>query len=361
MNDPDKGDRPDYKVYRSRRQRPLRSGGEGLQGLRDRLRPGGDRPPKEPKAPRRPGSPGRITPGRVARWMGLAVAGWLLLSLFLFMVSAQLEGGASSEAEAALSGSGNFFSGATVLVLGSDERKGDSIDETQGGPSRADSIMLVRAQLGGVRKLSIPRDASAEIPGHGTQKINGAYALGGPSLMIDTVEGFMGNGLKIDHLVEVDFEDFPEFIDAMGGITVTNTSKICAPEFDNFFRGFNLKKGERKLNGRRALGFARVRNNPCAPAENDLDRAERQQEVLNGIRGRLLSPSTFIRLPLVSWKAPQTIRTDLRGPGLLALAADIATGGSGETKVLEPAFLGPSALEFSEAEKAAGVRHLLGD
>ena len=294
------------------------------------------------------------------RWIALAVAGWILLSLLLFMVSAQLEGGVSPEAEAALAGNGNFFSGATVLVLGSDERKGASIDASQGGPGRADTIMLVRAQLGGMRKLSIPRDASAEIPGHGTGKINGAYSLGGPSLMIDTVEGFLGNGLKIDHLIEVDFEDFPEFIDAMGGITVNNKSKICAPEFDNFYRGFNLKKGKRELGGRRALGFARVRNNPCAPGENDLDRAERQQEVLNGIRGQLLSPSTFLRLPLVSWKAPKTIRTDLRGPGLIALAADIATGGSGETRVLEPSFLGASELQFSEAEKASAVSELLG-
>ena len=358
MNDPGRGERPDYKVYRSRRKGPLRPGGGGLQALRDRVRgPRGRTPAEQP----RPDGPSRITPRRVVKWIAVGVGGWLLLSFLLFMASAQLEGGVSNDAEAALGGNGNFFSGATVLVLGSDERKGDSLDQSQGGPGRADTIMLMRAQLGGVRKLSIPRDASAEIPGHGTGKINGAFSLGGPALMIETVENFLGNGLEIDHLIEVDFEDFPEFIDAMGGITVNNRSKICAPEFDNFYRGFNLKKGERKLNGRRALGFARVRNNPCAPAENDLDRAERQQEVLNGIRGRLLSPSTFIRLPLVSWKAPQTIRTDLRGPGLLALAADIATGGSGETKVLEPAFLGPSALEFSEAEKAAGVRHLLGD
>ena len=110
-----------------------------------------------------------------------------------------------------------------------------------------------------MRKLSIPRDASAEIPGHGTQKINAAYALGGPALMIDTVESFLGNGLEIDHLIEVDFEDFPEFIDALGGITVNNKTKICAPEFDNFYRGFNLKKGERELNGR-----ARWASHACA-------------------------------------------------------------------------------------------------
>lgn len=361
VNPPDRPDRPDYKVYRSRRKGPLRPGGAGLQGLRDRARIGGGRRSKGPSAPRRRRPSGPITPGRVFRWVAVAVGAWLALSFVLFMVSAQLEGGVSSEADSALSGNGNFFSGATVLVLGSDERKGDSIDATQAeGRGRADSIMLVRAQLGSVRKLSIPRDASAEIPGHGTQKINGAYALGGPSLMIDTVENFMSNGLEIDHLIEVDFRDFPEFIDAMGGITVNNRTKICAPEFDNFFRGFNLKKGRRKLNGRRALGFARVRNNPCAPAETDLARAERQQEVLNAIRGQLLSPSTFLRLPLVSWKAPKTIRTDLHGPGLLALAADLATGGSGDTRVLEPTFLGTSELQFSDAEKASAVRELMG-
>ena len=294
------------------------------------------------------------------RWILLAVLGWILLSMVLFLVSAQLEGGASPEAEEALNGNGNLFSGATILVLGSDERKGDSIDETQGGPGRADSIMLVRAQFGSVRKLSIPRDSSAEIPGHGTGKINGAYSIGGAPLAIQTVENFLGNGLEIDHLIEVDFQDFPAFIDAMGGITVDNKTRICAPEFDNFYRGFNLRKGERDLNGRRALGFARVRKNPCAPAENDLDRAARQQEVLNGIRGKLLSPSTFIRLPLVSWRAPKTIRTDLKGPGLMGLAADMATGGAGDTRVLEPSSFGTGDLLYSDSEKTSAVNELLG-
>jgi LCP family protein required for cell wall assembly len=220
--------------------------------------------------------------------------------------------------------------------------------------------MLVRARFGRVAKLSIPRDSSAEIPGHGTGKINGAFALGGSSLMIETVEGFLGNGLDVDHLILVDFANFPGFIDALGGVTVNNRSRICAPEFDNFFRGFNLRKGERELDGRRALGFARVRNNPCAPNENDLDRARRQQEVLNGIRGQLLSSSTFLRLPLVSWRAPQTITGDLKGPGLLALATDLATGGSGETRVLEPAVLGPGDLQYTDTEKADAVDQLLG-
>ncbi len=348
------GDRPEYKVYRSRRGGSLRGGGD-LQGLRDRVPGRGERRPKKP------GERRRITPGRVVKWIVLALLGWVLLSVVLFMVSAQLQGGVSGEAEEALGGSGNLFSGATILVLGSDERKGDSIDESDSGPGRADTILLVRAEFGSVRKLSIPRDAAAVIPGTGgaPQKINAAFAIGGPSLMIQTVEDFLGNGLEIDHLIEVDFADFPAFIDSMGGITVDNKSRICAPPFDNFFRGFRLKKGERELNGERALGFARVRKNPCAPAEDDLDRAARQQEVLNGIRGQLLSPSTFLRLPLVSWRAPRTIDTDLKGPGLLGVAVDLGTGGAGETRVLQPSSFGDN-LEFSDSEKAGAVDELLG-
>ena len=348
-------DRPEYKVYRSRRGGGLLRPSGGLEGLRDRARGrGGDRRPTQPGS-------GRISPGRVLRWLVLAVLGWVVLSFVLFMVSAQFQGGVSDEAQSALGGGGNLFSGATILVLGSDERKGNSIDESQSGPGRADSILLVRAQLGGVRKLSIPRDSAAVIPGTGgaPQKINAAFAIGGPSLMIKTVEGFLGNGLEIDHLVQVDFANFPAFIDSMGGITVKNRSRICAPPFDDFFKGFNLRKGQRDLNGKRALGFARVRKNPCAPAENDLDRAARQQEVLNGIRGQLLSPSTFLRLPLVSWKAPRTIETDMKGPGLLALVGDIGTGGAGKTRVLQPSSFDGN-LEYTESEKASAVKELLG-
>ena len=355
------GDRPEYKVYRSRKS-PLGSlsRSDDLERFKDRTRKP-ERPGKQPRRPRR--NRGPITPRRVLRWVLLAIAGWLALSFALFMVSAQFEGGVTDDAKSALSGNGNFLTGSTVLVLGSDERTGESIDESLSGPGRADSIMLVHASFGRIKKLSIPRDSEAAIPGHGTTKINAAYAIGGPGLMIETVEAFLGNGLEINHLIEVDFKDFPAFIDSLGGVTVNNKSRICAPPFDNFWRGFNLPEGERKLDGRRALGFARVRSNPCAPNENDIVRAERQQEVMSAIRRQMLSPGTFLRLPWVSWRAPQTIRTDMRGPGLMALAMDLATGGSGDTKVLQPSCLGcgiDSSLQVPEDERAAAVEELLG-
>ena len=303
-----------------------------------------------------------MTPGRVLKWLALGVAFWLLLSLALLMISAQLEGGVSPQAERALAGGSNLFSGSTILVLGSDARTGESIDESQTGPARADSIMLVRASFGGVRKLSIPRDSFAEIPGHGSQRINAAYAIGGPGLMVETVNAFMGNGLEVNHLVEIDFEDFPELVDALGGITVNSKSRICSPPFDNFFRGLRFKKGKNKLDGTRALGFARVRKNDCAPGEDDRARAERQQEVFTGIRDELVSPSTFFRLPWASWRAPKALRTDMEGPSLLALFGDVVSAKSDPPAVLQASCpgCGPGgSLLVSEGSKREAVRQLI--
>jgi LCP family protein required for cell wall assembly len=357
VNNPNPGP-PEYKVYRSRR-RPLarlRRAGD-LDALRRRLSRVRDREPGEPREKR------GWSPGRVVKWVAIAIASWLLLSLVLFLVSAQLEEGVSADTKQALSSNGNLLSGSNVLVLGSDARTGDSIDSSQSGPARADSIMLVHSAFGSVRKLSIPRDSFAQIPGHTAQKINAAYALGGTPLMIKTVEDFMGNGIQINHVIEVDFKDFPELIDALGGVTVNVKHKICSPPFDNFWKGLHFKRGEQHLDGRRALGFARVRKNACAPGETDIERAERQQQVLSGIKHQLTSPTTFFRLPWVSWKAPKAIRTDMRGPGLMALFSDLATSGTEDTKVLEPSCLGcgpGGSLVVSDGAKADAARQLLG-
>lgn len=284
---------------------------------------------------------------------------WILLSFVLFMVSAQLTEGVSEETEAALTDGGNMLTGSTILVVGSDARPKGSLEPGAGGPSRADSIMLLHVGLGSVRKLSILRDSFAEIPGHGAQKINAAYAFGGPALMIDTVEGFMANGLEVNHIVEVNFDDFPEFIDALGGIEIELKNCVRSPPFSG--KRLNLSEGEHHLNGDKALQFARVRKNECAPAEDDRQRASRQQQVMAAIRSQILSPSTFFRLPLVSWRAPRTLRTDLKGPGLLALFADMVTGGPGETRVLKPSGSGPAgSLIVSEEEKSKAVNQLVG-
>ncbi len=350
MKDPSPGP-PEYKLYRSRRK-PIARGGD-LDALRRRL--SRNRDGDEPRGPRdRP----PITPGRVLKWVALAIAGWLLLSLVLFLISAQTQDGVSPETERALSGNGSLFTGSNILVLGSDVRTGDSIDESQSGPGRSDTIMLVHAAFGSVRKLSIPRDVEVNVPGHGISKINAAYAFGGPALTIETVESFLGNGLQVNHVVEVDFKNFPNFIDSLGGVTVHNKTRICSPPFDNFWKGLHFKRGEIHLNGKRALGYSRVRKNSCAPAEDDRARAARQQEVLSAIGSQVKSPSTFVRLPWVSWHAPRTLRSDMNGFQLMGLFADMATGSSDQTEVLEATCCRGSNLFVSDGAKADAVRKL---
>jgi LCP family protein required for cell wall assembly len=352
VNDPTPGP-PEYKVYRARR-RP-RAGGGDLDALKKRL----SRHRDDGSGPRGPRGPRDITIGRVVKWIAVAVGAWLVLSLVLFLVSAQTRPGVSPATERALSDSGNLFSGSNILVLGSDVRGGDSIDKTQSGPGRSDTILLVHAALGSVRKLSIPRDVEVNIPGHGVSKVNAAYAYGGPALTIQTLESFLGNGLHINHVVEIDFEEFPKFIDAIGGVTVDNKTRICSPPFDNFWKGLHFPKGEIHLDGRRALGYSRVRKNACAPNEDDRDRARRQQQVLAAIGSQVKSPSTFLRLPWVSWRAPRTLKSDMNGLQLMGLFADMATGNSNDTEVLEATCCNGSNLFVSEGSKRDAVNKLL--
>jgi LCP family protein required for cell wall assembly len=211
--------------------------------------------------------------------------------------------------------------------------------------------------LGSVRKVSILRDSQANIPGHGTQKINAAYALGGAGLAIQTVESFMGNGLKINHILEINFENFPKLIDALGGIDVHLNRCIHSNSFDG--KVLILHKGDQHLTGSQALQYSRVRENRCAPNEDDRARARRQQQVLSAIRTRLLSPASFVRLPWISWAAPRTVRSDMRGPGLSMLFGDLLTGGGGSTRVLMPYGANGTELLVSDAARRRAVDQLL--
>jgi LCP family protein required for cell wall assembly len=322
-----------YTVYRSR-PRGLRA---RLRGEEDvDLRPSEDRP-REPKPAQTPWTIAR----RVLKYVAIAVVAWLLLSLILFIVSAQIEqGNLPDSAKNALSSGGNLlFSTDNVLIVGTDQRpKGthEAGANTSDTGSRSDTLMLWRIGGGTSRRLSIPRDTVVDIPGHGLNKINAAYAFGGPALTIRTVEAF--TGLKINHLIVVNLAAFPQFIDAIGGIDV-KTGRVCSEISGGVRNGgftLNLKPGVHHLDGRDALTLARTRENRCNPAENDLTRVKRQQEILNAIKSSLVSPSTFFRLPWVSWDAPKVLRTDMGGFTLLSLFAASELGGSAPVQVLKP-------------------------
>jgi LCP family protein required for cell wall assembly len=313
---------------------------------------------------------GRLTQRRVLLGLLAIVLGWLLLSLALFLVSAHFERTLPpSEVARVLRPAGfPLTSPNNILVLGSDRRPKGSREPgaNTSGPSRSDTIMLIRAGGGHSARLSIPRDTVLEIPGHGMQKINAAYAFGGPALSISVIENYLG--IPINHVVEVNFEDFPQLIDAMGGVDYSGGCVISNID-GGFSRGgftLRLSPGTHRLNGRQALALARTRENLCAPGQTDLQREEHQQALFADMKSRLLSFSSFVRLPLIAWNAPPAIVSDMSGPTLLGLFGALAVSGTPPTRLLRPSGTvtlpdGEVGLSVSESERhAAAARFLAG-
>jgi LCP family protein required for cell wall assembly len=282
----------------------------------------------------------RWTPLRVLRWVVGIIVFWLVLSLVLFLISASIQSGGAipSSAKKQLASGPNMITGTdTVLVLGLDQRpKGSKEPGAFSGGIRSDSIMLWRIGGGTSRRLSIPRDTWVNIPGHGQSKINAAYAYGGPALTIKTIEQL--THIKINHVIIVNLANFPAFIDAIGGVDV-HTGRICSKISGGAANGgwtLNLKPGTHHLSGTQALVLARTRENSCNPASSDLTREAYQQQILNDIKSKLVSPSIVPRLPWASWDAPKAIRTDMGGFTLMQLFVAAEIGGSAPTDILKP-------------------------
>ena len=273
---------PEYKVYRTRPRLPRRGGDDG--SMLDELR---GAPPKERK--RKP-----ISVGRVVKWLALALVAWIGISLVLFLISAQVnQDQVSAAAQAQLSDGGvGILKPQTTLILGSDQRTAGTKEPgaSTSGPSRSDSILLVRTGGGHSAKLSIPRDTVVDIPGHGRNKINAAYAIGGAALTVQTIKQYLG--ISIDHVFEVNFDNFPDLVDAMGGINYTGGCVVSRINGGFKNGGFTLRlhRGTTHIDGKQALALARTRHNLCNPKENDLTRARRQQKVISAMKSRVLQP-----------------------------------------------------------------------
>ena len=307
-------------------------------------------------------------PKRILLTLGALVLAWLALSVILFLLSSHFERTSPpSDVEAALAPSGfPLTSASNILVLGSDRRQKNSKEpgaETT-GPGRSDTIMLIRTGAGHSARLSIPRDTVVEIPGHGLQKINAAHAFGGPAESISVISHWLG--IPINHMVEVNFENFPQLIDAMGGVSYTGGCIVSRLDGGSSNGGYTLRlpAGTHQLNGKQALALARTRKNLCEPNETDIQREEHQQALFNDMKSRLMSPSSFFRLPLIAWNAPPAIISDMSGPELLGLFAALSVGGTPPTRVLYPTGQtilpsGEEGLTVSEASRRAAVARFL--
>ncbi|MFP4553402.1 MAG: LCP family protein [Actinomycetota bacterium] len=185
----------------------------------------------------------------------------------------------------------------TFLVVGSDSREGldDLTNFGRAGGERSDVVMLVRVDpdTGSARMLSIPRDLRVEIPGHGTNKINAAYAFGGPSLLVETLKRNLD--VEVNHYVQIDFVGFQALIDEVGGIEMS----FPYPARDAK-SGLNVDAGAQTLDGAEALAYARsrsyqeLRNGSWVSVEaNDIGRTKRQQEVIRAMVSSLKRPGSI--------------------------------------------------------------------
>ena len=189
--------------------------------------------------------------------------------------------------------------GHDYVLVGSDSREGLTRAQQKAlatgstkvsAGKRTDSIILVHVPSGGGKAamISLPRDSYVPIPGHGRNKINAAYTLGGPKLLVSTIEQV--TDLHIDGYVEIGFGGFASIVDSLDGVD------ICVKRaMKDRKAGINLKAGCQTLNGPNALGYVRARySDPLG----DIGRVERQRKVLGAIMNKAASPPTV----LIPWR-----------------------------------------------------------
>ncbi|MGH3378517.1 MAG: LCP family protein [Actinoallomurus sp.] len=248
-----------------------------------------------------PGDPGESRPPyldetpvlRRRHWgrrvLAVLLAPVVLLAAFCVYLDIRLHreavlGGEPAGGATAIGGRGTNW-----LIVGSDSRDGLSKAQrreyhTGGGVGkRTDSMMLLHVGDRDTTLVSLPRDSYLPIPGHGADKLNAAFAAGGPRLLAETVE--RSSGLRIDHYAEIGFGGFVGMVDAVGGVRMC----IEAPVRDKK-AGIDLKAGCQRLDGRDALGYVRSRH---AFAGGDLDRVKHQQEFLAALVHRATSPGVL--------------------------------------------------------------------
>ena len=205
--------------------------------------------------------------------------------------------------------------GTLVLLVGTDERQNLTTRQqkqfgigTEAG-LRTDTMLLLYMPPEGMNVLiSLPRDTFLRIPGHGHNKLNAAYSIGGAKLLVQTIE--KATDLRINGYVEIGFGGFVQMVDAVGGVQVTLDKPMVDKDSHT-----NLPAGTQDLDGVQALGYVRMRK---ADAQGDLGRVKRQQKVASQVAKKALSPWTFIN-PVRYWKV------NMAASGAVTLGSDTST------------------------------------
>lgn len=253
-----------------------------------------------------------------------------------------------------------------ILVLGTD----NAPIAQRAGDRHSDSIMLVRTdpRHHRIAYLSIPRDMVVPIPGVGTAKINAAMQSGGPALAIRTVHDL--TGLPINHVIVVNFADFKDLIDALGGITIDVPRPILSDRFDCPFKtnarceqwkGWRFAKGSQHMNGERALIYSRVRVNQLDPRETDFTRQARQQAVTQAVLSKFTSFGTLLSAPFDAGSWAKPITTDLSTWQLISLGwVKFRASGSNVLHCRLGADLGPGGTGAPSEDDALTISMFVG-
>ncbi|RTX87854.1 LytR family transcriptional regulator, partial [Staphylococcus carnosus] len=189
----------------------------------------------------------------------------------------------------------------TIALFGVDS---DAQRKSANDGERSDTIMLL--SINPAKKtteiVSIPRDTQAQIVGHNTtEKINHAYAYGGPTMAVKSIEKLMN--VPVDHYATVDMDGLHEMIDALGGVDVVSNDTFS-------FNGTQFTKGQTThVDGKTAMEFIRSRKEEGAGG--DFGRQERQQLVLQAMANKMTSASALTHFPSLIGEIQKNVTTDL--------------------------------------------------
>ena len=233
-------------------------------------------------------------PGRHGRRIALVI-GVVVLAIIVAVGGTYFWVNGKLNRDVTLPATTNTSAGTNWLIAGDDSRTGltrsqqDALHLGDEGADASDSLMLLHMGTGKPVLISIPRDSYVDIPGHGDDKINAALSIGGPPLLIQTVENL--TGLKIDHYLGIGFEGLASVVNNVGGV------RICLPTaLTDANSGVNLKAGCQNLNGTEAVAFARDRD---SFATSDLQREQDQRAFLSALLSKATSPGVYLN-PFVS-------------------------------------------------------------
>lgn len=262
---------------------PARPAKQQQQQQRPQQRPPQQRPPQYQQQPYQQPEESRQPKKRRKHRPIRTVAGLLVVAFVLFWVGFLVWAQSNINTVEALSGAPNS-PGDTYLIVGSDSREGwAGADATKG--ARTDSIIVLhKPQTGPTALISIPRDSYVEIPGDKKNKINAAFAFGGPQLLVETVENL--TGLTIDGYFEIGFTGVGEMVDGIGGVELCYDADVSDEKSK-----MEWKAGCHVVGGDDALAFSRMRySDPLG----DIGRTQRQQQLIGAVARDLLSPATIL-------------------------------------------------------------------